>query len=126
MFFDSYAWLEYLSGSAAGERVRTLMDQVAVIHTAPIVLAEVYSKLARTVGAEDATQVVEHILKRSAVTIADEEIGVAAGMIHAQEKQRQPTFGMADAFVLASARARSVRIVTGDPHFKDMEDAIML
>jgi len=35
-------------------------------------------------------------------------------------------FGLADAFVLASARYKNVKVLTGDPHFKDFSESIML
>ncbi|MBU4373748.1 MAG: hypothetical protein KJ714_04765 [Euryarchaeota archaeon] len=31
-----------------------------------------------------------------------------------------------DSFILASARNKKIKVVTGDPHFKDFEDAVML
>ena len=35
-------------------------------------------------------------------------------------------FGLADAFILASARYKNVKVLTGDPHFDDFSDSIML
>lgn len=126
MLLDSYAWLEYFAGSEAGARVRRHMSDAPVIHTAPIVLAEVYSKVARTSGHEAADQALRHILDRSAVTPADEDIALAAARIHVEGKAADRTFGMADAFVLATARFRGVRVLTGDPHFRLFDDAVML
>ncbi len=126
MLLDSYAWLEYLRGSEQGKTARRLMQDAPVLHTAPIVVAEVFSKLARSEGEEAAHEAVDHILDRCAITPSDEEIAIAAGAIHSEAKRRDPTFGMADAFVLATARARGVRVVTGDPHFRAFPDALML
>lgn len=37
-----------------------------------------------------------------------------------------PDFGLADAIILASARSRKIKVLTGDPHFKNFKDAVML
>ncbi len=46
--------------------------------------------------------------------------------MHAEEKKRKQDFGLADAFVLATARSRSSKVLTGDPHFKDVPEAVMI
>lgn len=56
----------------------------------------------------------------------DGNIAVLAAKIHAENKIKSPNFGLADAFIFASARNRKIKVVTGDPHFKDFKDAIML
>jgi len=35
-------------------------------------------------------------------------------------------FGLADAYVLATARRLKSKILTGDPHFKSLKEAIMI
>jgi predicted nucleic acid-binding protein len=126
MLLDSFAWIEYLKGSERGRTVERILAGPDVSYTAPIVLAEVWSKLRRTVDEESAAEAMEVIQQHCALIVADDEIGVAAGQIHAEMKARAADFGMADAFVLASARARGVKVLTGDPHFKDVDDAVLL
>ena len=57
-------------------------------------------------------------MKRCAVIPIDDEIAVEAAKIHADAKETMGDFGLADAFVLASARYKHVKVLTGDPHFK--------
>lgn len=126
MFLDTWAWIEYFKGTRKGQRVRELMDAEAVLYTSPMVLAEVQSKFTRTAGPEDAERRVRYIQAQSAVVEHTAELGIAAGALHAQLKATVPGFGMADAFVLAAARSRGVRVVTGDPHFGGLPDAVLL
>jgi predicted nucleic acid-binding protein len=116
--------MEYFMGTNRGESVRKLVEDDMPLYTSPIVIAEIYSKSLRTDGnAEDR---VKYILRRCAVIPIDENIAVEAAKIHAENKITTPDFGLADAFILASARARKVKVVTGDFHFKDFKDAVML
>jgi predicted nucleic acid-binding protein len=49
-----------------------------------------------------------------------------AGEINFERKKRVKGWGMADSMILATARQSGSRIVTGDPHFRDLEETIML
>ncbi len=51
---------------------------------------------------------------------------IEAAKIHAENKMKSPDFGLADASILASARNRNIKVVTGDPHFKNFDDSVML
>jgi len=124
MFLDSFAWMEYFMGTQKGEKVKRLVDDDIQLYTSPIVIAEIYSKSLRT--DRKAEERKDFILKRCAWVALDENIAVEAAKIHAENKIKTQDFGLADAFILASARNRKTKVVTGDPHFKDFEDAVML
>lgn len=126
VFFDTWAWVEYFEGSEAGKQVRDLLDDEPVVYTSPMVLAEVVSKYTRLLGPEDARERADFILENTALIERGEDAGVEAGRIHAERKEDDPSFGMADAFVLAAARSRGVPVLTGDPHFEGLEDGIVL
>lgn len=124
MLLDSSAWMEYFMGTKKGEKVKRLVDNDEQLYTSPIVIAEIYSKSLKT--DRKAEERKDFIMKRCALIVLDENIAVEAAKIHAESKIKFPDFGLADAFILASARNRKIKVVTGDPHFKDFEDAIML
>lgn len=126
MLFDTYAWVELFDGTDEGTQVARVLEDTPVVYTAPIVLAEVYSKISRVKGRAEAEEATAKILDECASIETDASISLAAGRIHAEMKQKMPDFGMADAFILACARDRGVKVLTGDPHFKDIEDAVML
>lgn len=126
MFLDTFAWLEYFMGGTKGGRVRERLDAADVAYTCPMVLAELTSKLTRTVGASEASARVAFVQEHCVVVEHTPELGIAAGRIHAEMKPRAEGFGMADAFVLAAARSKGVHVLTGDPHFKEFEDVELL
>jgi len=115
---DSFAWMEYFMGTHKG------VDDHSQLYTSPIVIAEIYSKSLRTDGnAEERT---DFIMKRCAIVALDEKIAIEAAKIHAENKAKTPDFGLADAIILVSARSRNMKVLTGDPHFKNFKDAVML
>ena len=124
MLLDSFAWMEYFMGTQEGEKVRRFVDDDIQLYTSPIVIAEIYSKSLRTDG--NAEERKDFIIKRCALIVLDESIAVEAAKIHAEKKIKTPDFGLADALILASARNRKIKVVTGDPHFKDFKDAVMM
>lgn len=126
MFLDTFAWIEYFEGSAKGARVRAALDEVGVAYTSPMVLAELTSKYTRAHGAEDARQRVEHVVKNCVVIDHTLDIGVAAGSIHAALKPKVDGIGLADCFIIAAARSKGTRVLTGDPHFRGVPDADVL
>lgn len=125
MLLDTFAWLEYFDGTEPGRRVGQALD-AGPVYTCPTVLAELTSILTRRKGHEAAGRYVRYALEAGACVDETAEVGVEAGRIHAEMKEGVPGFGMADAFVLAAARSRGVKVLTGDPHFEDVEDAEML
>ncbi len=96
---DAYAWIEYLDGSPRGARVRDHIE----------------NRVAITAVESNSTL---HTISPALATLA--------GEVHAEEKKRKQDFGLADAFVLATARSRSSKVLTGDPHFKDVPEAVMI
>ncbi len=124
MMLDSFAWMEYFMGTAKGEKVQKLVDDDSQLYTSPIVIAEIYSKSLRTDG--NAEERKDFIMKRCAVVALDVNIAVESAKIHAENKVKTHDFGLADAIILASARSRKIKVLTGDPHFKNFKDAVML
>jgi predicted nucleic acid-binding protein len=124
MLLDSFAWMEYFVGTAAGKRVEVLVKGPSTLYTSPIVVAEVYSRVSRLTGATDATKKVEEIVNRCVLVPADESIGREAGAIHAQQRPVVKDFGMADALIVATARSRGVKVLTGDPHILALPEGV--
>jgi predicted nucleic acid-binding protein len=124
MLLDSFAWMEYFMGTLQGGKVKGFVDDDSQLYTSPIVIAEIYSKSLRTDG--KAEERINFIMKRCAVILLDEYIAIEAAKIHAENKVKISDFGLADAIILASARGRKVKVLTGDPHFKNFNDAVML
>ena len=122
---DAYAWIEYLRGSRAGEKVRAVFEEEnSEIYTCAVTIAEVISKTAREGQDVDAAYGI--LLNNSHVVDVDEEVSRDAGLLHADMRRNKRDFGLADAYVLATARRLRSKVLTSDPHFKDAKEAILI
>ena len=122
---DSWAWIEYLDGSDLGARVRNLiMDERNKLYTHVVSIAEIISKeKRRKKDPEIAWKAVTSLTK---ILQIDESDSKAAGFLHAEIKSRNKNFGLADSFVLHAAKKIGGRVLTGDPDFKGIAEAISL
>lgn len=122
---DGYAWIEYLDGSSRGAKVRDCLEKPGnTILTSTVTLAELVSKSLRK--KRDPKISIAAVESNSTLHSISPALATLAGEVHAEEKKRKPDFGLADAFVLATARSKSSKVLTGDPHFKDVPEAVMI
>jgi len=122
---DAYAWIEYLDGSVRGAVVRDIVEDVNnKIYTCAVTVAEVISKFVRK--GYNPEVAFEAITTNSIVINVGEKLSRAAGEIHAKVKKRVKDFGLADAYVLACALKYKIKVLTGDPHFKGIPEAVMI
>ena len=121
---DSFAWLEYFSGSSAGVKAKPFIESSKGM-TPTIVIAELSEKYRR----EDLafTEDLNFIVGKTRVVSLDTEIAQKAGRLSHERKRRVRNWGLADSIILATAREYKAKIVTGDEHFRDLVDeAIMI
>lgn len=113
---DSCGWLEWFTdGQLADAYEEFLTDRDGLLVPA-IVLHEVYRVLRREVGEEKALRAAGY-MKRSPIIPLDERLAFAAADISVAEK-----LAMADAIMVATARAYHAIIITSDPDLKDQPD----
>jgi len=62
----------------------------------------------------------------SAPVPLDEDTAELAGKISAERRAQVKGWGLVDSIVLATARARKMKVVTGDEHFRGLDEAIMI
>ena len=120
---DSYAWIEYFRGSKAGEIAREYIEGRGAL-TPSVVLAELSDKYCRE-GQEFGGDLF-FIKSKSQIIPLDECIALLAGEINATMKKEVRGWGMADSIILSTARKNGAKVVTGDQHFKNMKETIML
>ena len=121
---DSFAWIEYFNGTSAGEKVQSFLETGLAV-TPAIVVAELSEKHKR-LNREFAPKY-DFVKARTSIVPLEEELARVAGELNFERKKRVKGWGMADSIVLATARRSGSRIVTGDPHFRDLtEETIML
>jgi len=121
---DSFAWIEYFDGSSAGEKVQNFLEREHVVTPAVVVveLSEKYQRLNREFASK-----YDFLRTRTRIVPLEEGLARAAGEINFERKKIVKGWGMADSMILATARRSGSKIVTGDPHFKDLaEETIML
>jgi len=122
---DAYAWIEYLIGSKAGNKVKsTLEGENNEAYTCAVTVAEVISKTARE--GRNIQTAYGILISNSTVINADEEISKETGVLHAAMRKAEKDFGLADAYVLATARKTNSRVLTGDTHFRGVKEAILI
>ncbi len=125
LVFDAYAWLEYLDGSKEGGRVNELINNSENrIFTNNVTFAEVISVVKRR--RSDVEIAARAIPSLSHIYEGDLEFYKDVGLLHAEMRQNIPRFGLADAFVLLTARRLGAKVVTGDPHFKGLKEVIFI
>ena len=121
---DTFAWIEYFNGTSAGEKVQNFLETGLVVTPAIVVaeLSEKHKRLNREFGPK-----YDFVKARTSVVPLEEELARVAGELNFERKKMVKGWGMADSIVLATARRSGSRIVTGDPHFRDLtEETIML
>ncbi|HEV2119158.1 MAG TPA: type II toxin-antitoxin system VapC family toxin [Candidatus Bathyarchaeia archaeon] len=121
---DSFAWIEYFNGTSAGVKVQDFLHNGLAVTPAIVVaeLSEKYRRLDREFGSK-----YDFVRARTSIVPLEEELARAAGELNFERKKRVKGWGMADSIILATARRSNSRIVTGDPHFKDLsEETIFL
>jgi predicted nucleic acid-binding protein len=122
---DAWAWVEYLIGSEFGIKLKEILDQESnEVYTCAISLAEVVSKVARE--GRDVEAAYTLLLSNSQVVNINEELSKHAGVLHAEMRRTEKDFGLADAYVLATAKKLKSKVLTGDLHFKNVKEASLV
>lgn len=122
---DAYAWIEYLIGSKAGEKVKSILEEEnSEVYTCAVTVAEVVSKTARE--GKDFEAAYNILVSNSQVVNVDEEVSKEAGVLHSEMRRTRRDFGLADAYVLAVAKRIGSKVLTGDQHFKGIKEAILI
>ncbi|NYZ77839.1 type II toxin-antitoxin system VapC family toxin [Candidatus Micrarchaeota archaeon] len=112
--FDSYAWIEYFSGSKKGEKVKEIIDGSGAILTPSVCLLEIKAKYLRE-GKEHAGRI-EFICFRSKIVELNKEIALRAA-----DEKNDKKLHAADAIVYATAMQNNSILLTGDQHLKNLE-----
>jgi len=120
---DTFSWIEYFAGSPAGESARSYIESGGSF-TPTIVLAEFTDKYTRE--NLDPRQRLRFLKTISALAPLDEDTAELAGKISAERRPQVKGWGLVDSVVLATARVRKMKVVTGDEHFRDLPEAIMI
>jgi predicted nucleic acid-binding protein len=128
---DSYAWIEYFLGSDSGRIVKDYVDTGELV-TPSIVLAEVARKYLREgVKEEDVVRRLSFIEVKSTVKEIDAELSLVAARTYLElyekakaERLKKPS--LTDGIVLATGRILKAKIITGDEHFRGLDEVVYI
>lgn len=123
-FIDSSAWIEYLDGSFAGEKVREILLGDNEVYIISLIVSEVLSKVKRE--NHDVELAYRTLVSNSKIISLNLEIAKEAGLFHAEQKKKVKNFGLVDSLILVCARKIRGKIVTLDNHFRGFKEAILL
>jgi len=114
---DSWVWVEYWRGNRT---VKPWVEVRSPLFCSTITFAEAV-RYFTSQGIDSATILLclDDIRARSTVVPVDDTIAISAGYLKNREVE-----GISDAIILATARAGGHQVVTGDPHFREIEDAV--
>jgi toxin FitB len=110
---DSCGWLEWFTNGKLADKYEKYLADPDNMLLPSIILYEVYKILKREVGEEKALLAAGY-MKTSPVIPLDEVLALAAADISLQRN-----LAMADAIILAAARANNSQIITSDSDLKD-------
>lgn len=120
--FDAWAWFEVIEGSAIGERLWKTYIMPRGVVTPALAVAEVARKLHKSHGLRQADEFVKSARIRSRIHPLDDDIAMTAGQLHQHLRKRDRSASLADATMLATARALGIPLISGDPCFKGCPD----
>ena len=115
---DSYGWVEYFLDGPLSEKYAPAVEQAneADYVTPTVVVYEVYKRIKSIQGEQSALEAYAQIARTQIVELTSQ---IA---IEAAEVSLSKNLGMADALILATARAYKAEILTSDKHLKDFKE----
>ncbi len=122
VLIDSWAWVEFFAGSKTGESVKTyIMNETQEIIISSINLAEIYRLALDRFDEKAAEKRRSAMISRCYLIPVDEEIAInGARLRHGRD------WGLVDALIYATAIQEGAEVLTGDPHFKELDNVIFL
>jgi predicted nucleic acid-binding protein len=119
---DTWVWVEYYLGEDS--RVNEYIENNSFdLFTSTITLTEMIKFLHQNhENPENISHVVSEIGIRSLIIPVTEDIAILAG----EFKNEGFKGGISDTIILATARSGGHKVVTGDPHFKAISDAVFI
>ena len=129
---DSYAWIELFLGTAKGDKTRRLILEADEVRTPDIVLAEIARKYHREqIDLKTLRARLETVSSTSIVTGINTNLALRTGPAYMEltekaKREHLDSPSLFDAIVLATTRAYSSSVVTGDKHFRGLTETIFL
>jgi len=117
---DSSGWVEFFTDGPLADTYATRLRSLSSVVVPVIVLYEVYKRLKRDLSEDDALVAVS-AMQRGHVVSVNSEIAMTAADLSLEHK-----LPMADALILATARAHHAQLVSSDADFENIEGVAYL
>ena len=122
---DTYAWVEYFIGSREGKIVKKLIESEK-INTSIISIAELSDKYYREGLTDEWEGRYKFIVSKSNIILCTMEIAKNAGPRKWELRKTIEKIGLADAIIFETAFQKELIVVSGDPHFKSLDNIMFL
>ena len=123
IIIDTNAWVEYLLGSGQGLKVKKIISSQDCL-TIHCTVSELKSwSIRENKNFEELMNVVKansHLVK------IELEDWIAAAEIKQNMRKTNHDFGLVDALLLSVGKRINAKVVSGDPHFENIEGALFL
>lgn len=122
---DTWAWIEFYIGSEKGRQIYEKLESGEKCYTSIISLAEMSDNYQSGNLKSDNkwSEIRSFVETKTEIAELTPQICSRAGEIKQEERETFPDFGLMDAIILATARERDLKVITGDKHLKDKEKA---
>jgi len=122
LLIDSFVWLEILSGSRRGKKALEIIRGAEELYTSVLNLYEVRYRAEEVAGEEKALEIIRRIEENCRVVGVDRQIALEGGKLKLENRK----MGAVDCLLLATARVKRLKILSGDEHFSGLKDAILI
>ena len=117
---DSWAWIEYFTGSKSGLKLKILVDNKNhKFITMECTLSEVNGYCLRT--GSDFDRLNGIIKKNSVMLPVTSDIWLKAAETKHEIRKKIKDFGLIDSILVAKQKELNCMIISGDEHFKNMK-----
>lgn len=123
LIVDASAWVEYLSGTEKGEKVKKYFEKNE-LYTPAISVSEVIAKMLREGFSEEIA--ILAMPARSQIVSTNFEIASDAGKIYYTLRKKRDKISLSDAICLSTAKKLSGKVLTFDNDFQGISEAIVL
>ncbi len=121
---DAFSWIEYLEGSETGKKVYEILNSDAENYALLVTISEVVSKVKRNGG--NIELAFDSIVSNCKVANITTKIAKEAGLLHAEIRKKMPQFSIVDSLLITTAKNIGAKVLTGDNHFKQFKEAVLL
>jgi predicted nucleic acid-binding protein len=129
---DTYAWIEIFIGSKEGEGAKEILQSAEEIYTPDVVIAEVARKYFREGVSEEVILERLTVMEETSEVISiDKNIAVESAkcyleLVEKAKMRRLKPPSLFDAIMLATAKSLGAKLITGDEHFKEIDETIWI